>query len=171
MLFYRKLERPPILIRIGSHVLPQTMTYKYLGVFSDCGLRWNTQTKYVKRKCLQRINSPSNLFYTDGSLMDEVAGFAVHHSIGCNIGLRMKGPTSFFTAELAAMNHIENEALGRYLTTNFSLRYAFSVMLRFGYKSLIDNNLSLGTKHPSVLRIFHLNKVFDDRILHKTTLN
>jgi hypothetical protein len=26
--------------------------------------------------------SPSNLFYTDGSLMDGVAGFAVHHSIG-----------------------------------------------------------------------------------------
>jgi hypothetical protein len=30
--------------------------------------------------------SPSNLFYTDGSLMDGVAGFAVHHSIDCNIG-------------------------------------------------------------------------------------
>jgi hypothetical protein len=71
-------------------------------------------------------------------------GFAVHHSIGFNIGFRMKSPTSFFTAELAAicmaMNHIENEALGRYLITNFSLGYAFSVTLRFGYKSLIDNN-------------------------------
>jgi hypothetical protein len=46
--------------------------------------------------------SPSNLFYTDGSLMDKVAGFAVHHSIDCNIGFRMGGPASVFTAELAA---------------------------------------------------------------------
>jgi hypothetical protein len=56
MLFSPKHERPPILIRIGSHVLPQTTTFKYLGVFFDCGLRWSTQTKYVKRICLQRIN-------------------------------------------------------------------------------------------------------------------
>jgi hypothetical protein len=46
--------------------------------------------------------SPTNLFYTDGSLMDGVAGFAVHHSIDCNIGFWMRGPTSVFTAELAA---------------------------------------------------------------------
>jgi hypothetical protein len=36
MLFSRKHERPPILIRIGSHVLPQATTFKYLGVFFDC---------------------------------------------------------------------------------------------------------------------------------------
>jgi hypothetical protein len=35
--------------------------------------------------------SPSNLFYTDDSLIDGVAGFAVHHSIDCNIGFRMRG--------------------------------------------------------------------------------
>jgi hypothetical protein len=29
--------------------------------------------------------SPSNLFSTDGSLSDGVAGFAVDHSIDCNI--------------------------------------------------------------------------------------
>jgi hypothetical protein len=34
--------------------------------------------------------SPSNLFYTDGSLMDGVAGFAVHPSMDCNIGFRMR---------------------------------------------------------------------------------
>jgi hypothetical protein len=60
--------------------------------------------------------SSSNLFYTDGSLMDGVAGFAAHHSIDCDIGFRMRGPASVFTAELTAicmaMNHIENEALG-----------------------------------------------------------
>jgi hypothetical protein len=41
--------------------------------------------------------SPSNLFYTDGSLMDGVD----------NIGIRMRGPASVFTAEL--------KVLGRYL--------------------------------------------------------
>jgi hypothetical protein len=43
---------------------------------------------------------PSNLFYIDGSLMDGVAGFAIHHLIDCNIGFRMRGPASIFTAEL-----------------------------------------------------------------------
>jgi hypothetical protein len=69
--------------------------------------------------------SPSNLFYTDGSLMDGVAGFAVHHTMDCNIGSRMKGPAKVFTAELAAirmdMEHIENESLGRYLILTVSM--------------------------------------------------
>jgi hypothetical protein len=60
--------------------------------------------------------SPSNLF----SLMDGVAAFAVHHSIDCNIGFRMREPANVFTSELAAicmaMDHIENEALGRCFT-------------------------------------------------------
>jgi hypothetical protein len=48
--------------------------------------------------------------------MDGVAGFAVHHSVDCNIGFQMRGPASVFTAELAAIRMaIENEALGRYL--------------------------------------------------------
>jgi hypothetical protein len=54
-----------------------------------------------------------------------VASFAVHHSIDCNIGLRMRGPASVFTAELAAirmaMDRIENEALGRYLILTDSM--------------------------------------------------
>jgi hypothetical protein len=41
--------------------------------------------------------SPSNLFSTDGSLSDGVAGFAVDHSIDCNIGFRMTEPASVFT--------------------------------------------------------------------------
>jgi hypothetical protein len=69
--------------------------------------------------------SPSNLFYTDGSLMDGVAGFPVHHSIDCNIEFRMRGPASVFMAELAAirmaMDHMENEALGRYLILTDSM--------------------------------------------------
>jgi hypothetical protein len=47
--------------------------------------------------------SPSNLFFTDGSLMDGVAGFAVHHSIDCNVGFPMRGPANIFTVELAAI--------------------------------------------------------------------
>jgi hypothetical protein len=39
MLFSQKHERPSILIRIGSHVLPQTTILKYLGVFYDFGLK------------------------------------------------------------------------------------------------------------------------------------
>jgi hypothetical protein len=69
--------------------------------------------------------SPSNLFYTDGSLMDGVAGFAVYHSTDCNIGFWMRRPTSVFTVELAAirmaMDHIENEALERYLILTDSM--------------------------------------------------
>jgi hypothetical protein len=64
--------------------------------------------------------SSSNLFYTD-----VVAGFAVHHSIDCNIGFRMRGPVSVFTAEFVAvrmaMEHIENEALGSYLILTDSM--------------------------------------------------
>jgi ribonuclease HI len=69
--------------------------------------------------------SPSNLFYTDGSVMDEVAGFAVHHSMECNIGFRTRGAATVFTAELAAirmaMDHIENEALRSYLILTDSM--------------------------------------------------
>jgi hypothetical protein len=47
--------------------------------------------------------------------MDGVAGFAVHHSMDCNIEFQMRGPTSVFTAEVAAirmaMDQTENEAL------------------------------------------------------------
>jgi hypothetical protein len=48
--------------------------------------------------------SPSNLFYTDGSLMDGVAGFAFQ-----------------LAAIHMAMDHIENEALGRYLILTDSI--------------------------------------------------
>jgi hypothetical protein len=54
-----------------------------------------------------------------------VAGFAVHHTMDCNIGFRMRGPASVFTEELAAirmaMDHIENESLGRYLILTYSM--------------------------------------------------
>jgi hypothetical protein len=56
MLFTRKHERPPILVRVGSYVLPQTSCFKYLGIFFDAGLRWNCHAKYVRRRCLQSVN-------------------------------------------------------------------------------------------------------------------
>jgi hypothetical protein len=45
MLFTRIHERPPILKRIGSYVLPQTTRFKYLGIFwvlygEDASNRW-----------------------------------------------------------------------------------------------------------------------------------
>jgi hypothetical protein len=57
MLFFsRKHERPPILVRVGSYVLPQTSCFKYLSIFFDAGLQWNCHAKYVRRRCLQRVN-------------------------------------------------------------------------------------------------------------------
>jgi hypothetical protein len=65
------------------------------------------------------------IYLTLMELMDRVTGFAVHHPIDCNIRFRMRGPTSIFTAELAAIqmaiDHIENEALGRYLILTNSM--------------------------------------------------
>jgi hypothetical protein len=48
-------------------------------------------------------------------ILDRLTDFAVHHTMDCYIGFRMRGPTSVFTAIRMAMDHIENESLGRYL--------------------------------------------------------
>jgi hypothetical protein len=56
MLFTIKHERPPILVRTGSYVLPQTTSFKYLGIFFNAGLRWCCHAKYVRRRCLYRDN-------------------------------------------------------------------------------------------------------------------
>jgi hypothetical protein len=51
MLFTTKHKRLPILVRIGSYVLPQTTCFKYLGIFLDSGLRWSCHVKNVRRRC------------------------------------------------------------------------------------------------------------------------
>jgi ribonuclease HI len=51
--------------------------------------------------------------------MDGVAGFAVHHSIDCNIEFRMAAME--LAAICMAMDHIENETLGRYLILTDSM--------------------------------------------------
>jgi hypothetical protein len=56
MLFTRKHERPPVLVRIGSYVLPQTTCFKWLGKFFDAGLRWSCHAKYLRQRCIQREN-------------------------------------------------------------------------------------------------------------------
>jgi hypothetical protein len=56
ILFTRKHERPPIMVRVGSYVLPQTSCFKYLVTFFEAGLRWNCHAKYVQRRCFQRVN-------------------------------------------------------------------------------------------------------------------
>jgi hypothetical protein len=50
MLFTRKHKRPPILLRIGSYVLPHTTYFNYLGIFFDAGSRWSCHVKYVPPK-------------------------------------------------------------------------------------------------------------------------
>jgi hypothetical protein len=37
-------------------LLPQVVSFKYLRVFFDAGLRWGTQARYVQKRCLQRLN-------------------------------------------------------------------------------------------------------------------
>jgi hypothetical protein len=64
MLFTRKLERPPILVRIGSYVLPLTTYFKYLGIFIDAGLRWSCHVKYVRQRCRCFLGCASILFDT-----------------------------------------------------------------------------------------------------------
>jgi hypothetical protein len=56
VLFSRKHLQPVVSIRINGRLLPQSMSFKYLGVFYDTGLRWGTQVKYVHKRCLQRLN-------------------------------------------------------------------------------------------------------------------
>jgi hypothetical protein len=51
---YGNKNLPDYFCLLGSHVLFKASTSKYLGVFFDCGLRWSTQTKYVKRRCLRK---------------------------------------------------------------------------------------------------------------------
>jgi hypothetical protein len=55
VLFSRKHLRLPVSIRIGARMLPQVMSFKYLGVFFNAGLRWKTQAAYVQKICLQRL--------------------------------------------------------------------------------------------------------------------
>jgi hypothetical protein len=46
--------RPPVSIPIGDRLLPQVVSFNYLGVFFDAGLRWRTQTRYVQKRYLTR---------------------------------------------------------------------------------------------------------------------
>jgi hypothetical protein len=55
LLSWRHL-RPPLLIRIDDRLLPQVVSFKYLRVFFDAGLRWGIQARYVQKRCLQRLN-------------------------------------------------------------------------------------------------------------------
>jgi hypothetical protein len=74
VLFTRKHERPPILVRIGSYVLPQATCFKYLGIFFDSGLQWSCYVNYVRQRCLQRVN-----------LLKSVAGVSWGAHLSCLI--------------------------------------------------------------------------------------
>jgi hypothetical protein len=48
--------RPPASIQIGDNLLPQVVSFKYLGVFFDAGLRWGAKARYFQKRCQQRLN-------------------------------------------------------------------------------------------------------------------
>jgi hypothetical protein len=56
VLFSRKHLQPVVSIRVNGRLLPQAVSFKYLGVFYDTGLKWGAQAKYVQKRCLQRLN-------------------------------------------------------------------------------------------------------------------
>jgi hypothetical protein len=56
VLFSRKQLQPVVSIQVNGRLLPQSISFKYLGVFYETGLRWGTQAKYVQKRCLQRLN-------------------------------------------------------------------------------------------------------------------
>jgi hypothetical protein len=91
-----------------------------------CAFRYSR--RYVYDGCSARIKGGYRIvlfiefilhwWFTDGWS----GWFCRPSSIDCNIGFRMRGPASVFTAELAAIRMaIENEALGRYLILTDSI--------------------------------------------------
>jgi hypothetical protein len=66
-----------------------------------------------------------NIFYTDGSMVDDVAGFVVHN-INYETGHQLTKPSSVFPAEISAvrmaLEHIQICPRGRYLILSDSLR-------------------------------------------------
>jgi hypothetical protein len=95
MLFTEKHKRPPVLVTIGSYVLPQTTCFKYLGIFFDAGLRWSCHAKYVRRRCLQRVN-----------LLKSVAGFSWGEHLSCLV-LLYRGLDRFWNMVMTHMLGLE----------------------------------------------------------------
>jgi hypothetical protein len=62
MLFTKKRKRLPILVRIGSYVLPQTTCFKYLGIFFDAALPPKSKLINIGGRCF--LGSASVLFDT-----------------------------------------------------------------------------------------------------------
>jgi hypothetical protein len=56
VLFLRKHLQLVVSIRVNGRLLPQSISFKYLGLFYDTGLTWDAQAKYVQKRCLQGLN-------------------------------------------------------------------------------------------------------------------
>jgi hypothetical protein len=54
VLFSRRHLWPPVSIRIGGRLLPETVSFKYMEVYFETELRWGIQARYVHKRCLQR---------------------------------------------------------------------------------------------------------------------
>jgi hypothetical protein len=67
---------------------------------------------------LPQLQVTENIFYTDGSLVDDVAGFAVHNR-HYETEYQLAKPSSFFLAKISAirmaLEHIIIRPRGRYL--------------------------------------------------------
>jgi hypothetical protein len=75
-------------------------------------------TQVSPQENLPQLQVTENIFYTDGSLVDDVAGFAVHNR-HYETEYQLAKPSSFFLAKISAirmaLEHIIIRPRGRYL--------------------------------------------------------
>jgi hypothetical protein len=68
-----------------------------------------------------------NLMFSNGSLIDDRTGFAIHNNIDCRIEQRVKVPSSVFTAEIlairTALSYILSNPRGRHIIFTDSLGF------------------------------------------------
>jgi hypothetical protein len=79
---------------------------------------------YVDEEVRTLNKYPENIFYRDGSMIDDVAGFAVHNK-NYETGHQLAKPSSVFSAEISvmrmALEHIQICPRGRHLSLSNSL--------------------------------------------------
>ena len=61
MIISRKRQVPPISIEIKSTCLERCSSYKYLGIFFDNDLNWNTHIQYITKKVLKACGAIAKL--------------------------------------------------------------------------------------------------------------
>jgi ribonuclease HI len=82
----------------------------------------------------------SHVIYTDGSMIDDRTGFAIHNYSDCKLEQRLQSPSSVFSAEIfaikSALQHISTQSQGKYLILSDSMSSLMAMESRkFSYKS------------------------------------